>query len=123
VIWRTVAGVIIGDVIFAGSAVVLFRVASIDPHSPASPTFIGFSILYGIIFAALGGFVAGIIGRRPDVICGTLLALIIAAGALSSLILRPGAGAIWTQSATLVLMAPAALVGDRIRKGRWDNVN
>lgn len=115
---RTVAAIIVGDVIFAGSAVLLFRVAGVDPHAMASPTFIGFSILYGIIFAGLGGFVAGMIGRRPDVICGILLAVIIAVGAISSLITRPGAGAIWTHSAALILMAPAALVGDWIRKSR-----
>ncbi len=107
-----------GDVIFAGSAVVLFRIAGIDPHSMASPTFIGFSVLYGIMFAALGGFVAGIIGRRPDVICGILLAAIIALGAITALITRTGPDAIWTQSAALILMAPAALVGDWIRKSR-----
>ena len=115
---RTVAGIIVGDVIFTGSAVLLFRFAGVDPHSMASPTFIGFSILYGIIFAALGGFVAGIIGRRPDVICGIILAAIIALGAITALITRPEPGAIWTHSAALVLMAPAALVGDWIRKSR-----
>lgn len=115
---RTVVGIIVGDVIFAGSAVLLFRFAGIDPHAMASPTLMGFSILYGIIFAGLGGFVAGIIGRRPDVTCGILLAVIIAVGAITSLVTRPGAGAIWTQGATLVLMAPAALVGDWIRKSR-----
>jgi uncharacterized oligopeptide transporter (OPT) family protein len=118
VLLRTVAGIIVGDVIFAGSAILLFRVAGVDPHSTASPTFIGFSVLYGIIFAALGGFVAGIIGRRPDIISGILLAIVIALGAITSLITSPGAGAIWTQSAALVLMAPAALVGDWIRKSR-----
>jgi hypothetical protein len=119
VLVRTIAGIIVGDVIFAGSAVLLFRFAGVDPHSTmAHPTFISFSILYGIIFAGLGGFVAGVIGRREDIICGILLAVIIALGAITSLIIRPGAGAIWTQSAALVLMSPAALVGDWIRKSR-----
>lgn len=107
-----------GDLIFTGSAVLLFRFVRVDPHTMASPTSIGFSILYGIIFAAFGGFVAGVIGRRPDVICGILLAVIIAVGAITSLVSRPGPGAIWTQSAALILMSPAALVGDWIRKSR-----
>jgi MFS superfamily sulfate permease-like transporter len=118
VLLRAIAGIIVGDVIFAGSAVLLFRFAGVDPHSMASPAFIGFSILYGIIFAGLGGFIAGIIGRRPDVICGILLAVVIAVGAITSLVTSPGGGAIFTQSAALILMAPAALVGDWIRKSR-----
>lgn len=115
---RTVVGIVVGDVIFAGSAVLLFRFTGIDPHAMASPTLIGFSILYGIIFAGLGGFVAGLIGRREDVICGILLAVIIALSAVTALISRPDPGAVWTHSAALILMAPAALVGDWIRKSR-----
>lgn len=116
---RTIAGIIVGDVIFAGSGVLLFRFAGVDPHSTvAHPTFVSFSILFGVIFAGLAGFVAGMIGQREDIICGILLAAIIAVGAITSLIIRPGAEAIWTQAAALVLMAPAALVGDWIRKSR-----
>jgi hypothetical protein len=65
----------------------------------------------GIVLAMAGGWVAGWFGRRSDLVCGVLLAVIIALGAVASLISRPGRGAAWSQMAALVLMAPAALAG------------
>jgi hypothetical protein len=111
-------GRLAGDVIFAGSAVLLFYFSKVDPHSPALPGFMVFSILYGIAFALLAGFVAGTISKRPDLITGILLAAIIGIPAIITLISRPGAGAIWSQTSALVLMSPAALIGDWLRKSR-----
>lgn len=113
--WRTILGVVLGDIIFAGSSALLFFAARVDPHAPAEARFMILSTLSGILFALAGGFVAGWIGRRTDVICGLILAVIIAGGAIASMIGRPGAGAIWSQAAALLLMAPAALAGDRLR--------
>src|SRR5579872_900648 len=115
---KMVLGVLTGDVIFAGSAALLFYFSQVDPHAPAAPSFMLFSILYGIAFALLAGFVAGKISGRPDLITGVLLAAIIALPAAITLIGRPGQGAIWSQAAALVLMAPAALIGDWLR-GKW----
>ena len=73
------------------------------------------TIAYGLAFALLGGFVAGKIARRKDLWSGILLALLIALGATVSIIARPGAGALWTQTAALLLFAPASVAGDWIR--------
>lgn len=118
---KTVLGVLVGDLLFAGSAALLFYFSRVDPHAPATPGFILFSILYGIAFAVIAGFVAGIISRRRDLITGILLAIIIAVPALTTLISRPGEGAIWSQTAALLLMTPATLVGDWLRKSRAGN--
>lgn len=115
---RLIIGVFAGDVIFAGSAVLLFYFSRVDPHAPAAAGFITVSILYGIAFAVLGGFVAGKISRRADLVSGMLLALIIAIPAVVTLITRPGQGAIWSQLSALILMSPAALVGDWLGKSR-----
>lgn len=115
---RTVLGVLVGDVIFAGSAALLFYFTRTDPQGPATPGFILFCTLYGIGFALLGGFVAGKIGARQDLITGLLLAAIIAIAAISTAITHPGQGAIWSQMFALVLMSPAALFGDWLRKNR-----
>ncbi len=115
---RTVAGIVTGDLIFAGSAVLLFYIAHVDPHAPASLKFMLAGILYGIFFSLLAGFVAGLISRRPDLITGLLLAAIIAIGAAISLFSRSGEGAIWPQVSTIVCFAPAALIGDWLRKAR-----
>ena len=88
---RGVLGVVSGYVIFAGSAVLYFRLANVDPHSPAVVSFEMLTLAYGLAFALLGGFVAGKVARRTDLMSGILLALVIALGATVSIIARPGA--------------------------------
>jgi len=113
---RAFLAVLAGYLIFAGSAVLLFRVTKVDPHSPAAVGFELLTTVYGVAFALLGGFVTGKIARRTDLNCGIALALLIALGATVSMIARPGEGALWTQTAALLLFAPASLAGDWIRR-------
>ncbi len=113
---RITLAVVGGYLIFAVSAVLLFRLTKIDPHSPAAAGFEVFAVAYGLAFALLSGFVAGKIARRGDLMSGIALALVIAVGATISMIARPGAGAIWTQTSALLLFAPAALAGDWMRR-------
>ena len=113
---RTVLAVVAGYLIFAVSAVVFFRILNVDPHSPAAVGFEALTIAYGLAFAMLSGFIAGKIARRSDLWPGIVLALIIALGATVSIIARPGAGALWTQTAALLLFAPASIAGDWIRR-------
>jgi hypothetical protein len=115
---RTVLAVVTGYVIFAGSAVLLFQGTRVDPHAPAPLGFMIMSVAYGIAFGFLSGFVAGRIGGRAGLQCGIWVAAIIALGAAISLIARPGTGALWTQISAIALFAPAALLGDYIRKQR-----
>lgn len=115
---RTFLAVVAGYLIFALSAVLLFHLTNVDPHSPAAIGFKVLTIAYGLAFASLGGFVAGQIAQRTDLICGIALALVTALGATISMIARPGAGALWTQTAALFLFAPASLAGDWIRRKR-----
>ena len=108
---RSCLAVVTGYLIFAGSAVLFFRLLNVDPHSPATVRFEVLTIAYGLAFALLGGFVTGNIARRTDLSCGIALGVVIALGATGSMIARPGAGALWTQTAALFLFAPASLVG------------
>lgn len=112
---RTILGILLGDVIFAGGSALLFYAAKVDPHAPAEMRLILLGTLAGIVLALAGGFIAGWIGHRADLISGMILAVIIAGGAITSMIGRPGQGAIWSQLAALLTMAPAALVGDWLR--------
>lgn len=116
---RTVLGILVGDVIFAGSAALLFYFFRVDLHAPSQPGFMFFGILCGVAIALLAGFVAGSIGKRPDLITGILLAIIIAIPALMTLISRSGQGVIWPQASALLLMAPATLVGDWLHKEKF----
>ena len=113
---RAFLAVVAGYVIFAGSAVLLFHVTNVDPHSPAALGFKAFTMAYGLAFAFLSGFLAGRFGRRTDLMCGLALAFVIALGATISMLARPGAGALWTQTAALILFAPASLAGDWTRR-------
>lgn len=112
---RGVLAVVSGYMIFAGSAVLFFRLTNVDPHSSAAVGFETLTVAYGLAFALLGGFVAGNIAHRTDLMSGIVLALVIALGATVSIIARPGAGALWTQTAALLLFAPASVAGDWIR--------
>ena len=114
---RTVLGIIAGDIISVGSTLLLFYFARVDPHAPATPRFMALSIVYGIGFALLAGFVAGLISRRPDLVTGLLLACIIAVPAAITFF-RSEQRTPWTQAAAFFLMAPAALMGDWLRKSR-----
>jgi hypothetical protein len=113
---RPFLAVVAGYLIFAGSAVLYFRLVNVDPHSPATVRFEVLTIAYGLAFALLGGFVTDKIARRMDLNCGIALALVIALGATVSMVARPGAGALWTQTAALLLFAPASLAGYWVRK-------
>jgi hypothetical protein len=112
---RGILAIIVGYLIFAGSAVALFALSRHDPHTSAPPKFLVLSILYGMFFALLAGYLTALIGNVNDLRYVLLLAAIIAVGALVSLLARPGAGAIWSQVSALLFMAPAALVGGHLR--------
>lgn len=111
---KTILGVVLGDFIFAGGSVLMFYLAKMDPHGPAPLNFIVLSIIAGIVLALAGGFAGSTLGARSDMICGMLLTVIIAVGAIASMIGRPGQGALWSQTGALI-SAPAAMVGDWLR--------
>ena len=105
---RSALAVILGYVVFAASAVLLFNTARRDPHAPQKLGFIVFAVFYGVTFAGLGGLLAARIAPAKAMLHAALVALIIALGAIVSLVARPGAGSTWSQWTALVLMAPSA---------------
>ncbi|MBZ5509000.1 MAG: hypothetical protein LAO78_26365 [Acidobacteriia bacterium] len=111
---KTILGVVLGDVIFAGGSVLMFYLAKVDPHGPAPLNFIVISVVAGIVLAFAGGFAGSALGARSDMICGMLLTVIIAVAAIVSMAGRPGQGALWSQTGALI-SAPAALIGDWLR--------
>src|SRR5262249_34975428 len=96
---RSIVGVIVGYAIFAGSGVALFQLSGREPHDSASVLFMCAAIMYGAMFALLGGYVSGwIAGRRP-LMHGLVVAGILVAGALASLTFTLGKGDVWSQVA------------------------
>ena len=107
---RTIAGIIVGYLIFAVPSYLLFRLTHVDPHAPASPAFEAIAILYGIVFALLGGYLGTAIGQKFWV--AFTIAAILAAGAIFSMI---ATGVNWSPVSALICMVPAAIAGGRLR--------
>jgi hypothetical protein len=115
---RSVGVVLVGYLPFGISAVLLFKLTGRDPHAPAPVGFMLLSTLYGMAFANLSGYLAArLAGRRP-LSHAIAVTGIIALGALLSIVLRPVGGAVWSQLAALILMAPSASLGGLIHRHR-----
>jgi hypothetical protein len=113
---RSIGSVAAGYLVFAGSAALLFQLSGQEPHAPASAAFKIASAVWGSVFALVAGFVTGhIAGRRPAT-HAAIVALLIAVGALVSLVLSPGEGARWSQLSALLLMAPCAWLGGALAR-------
>jgi hypothetical protein len=112
---RSVIAIIVGYFVFAVAAALLFFLSGRDPHDVVPAWFLVTSILYGCAFAALGGYLAALIAERKVFLHAAILTIVIGTGALVSLLSRPGKGAIWSQLAALLLMAPSAIAGGYFR--------
>jgi putative membrane protein (TIGR04086 family) len=112
---KSVSGVVVGYLLFAVPAALLFWASGRDPHQEQDISFVVFSVVYGMVFAGAGGYVAGAIAGRKPGLHGGAVALIVAVGATASFLAQRGAGSRWSQTTALFLMAPAALVGGVVR--------
>ena len=108
---KSVMGVVVGYLVFAFSAGLLFWASGRDPHQEQDTGFVVLSVVYGMVFAGAGGYLAGAIAGRKARLHGGAVALIVAVGATVSFLAQPGAGSRWSQVTALFLMAPAALAG------------
>jgi hypothetical protein len=113
--FRSVVAVIAGYAIFAVSAGALFLLTGQDPHGEATAPFMIVAVVYGVVFALLGGYVSGWIASRSPFIHGLIVAGILAVGAGISLVTTVGKGSIWSQLAAMTAMAPAAALGGYLR--------
>jgi len=108
---RSIGSVILGYLVFALSAFAYFQLSGQQSHAKAPFSIMLTSILVGIAAAFAGGYLAArLAGRRPAA-HGLAVAAILATGATVSLVSTIGHGAIWSQVAALVLMAPSAALG------------
>jgi hypothetical protein len=113
---RSIGSVAAGYLVFAGSAALLFQLSGQEPHAPSTTAFKIGSIVWGCVFALVAGFLtAHVAGRRPST-HAAVVALLIAAGALGSMLLSPADSARWSQLAALLLMAPCAWLGGALAR-------
>ena len=114
----SVGSVVLGYLVFALSAVVFFKLSGQAPHAAAPLSILLVSILVGVVSAFLGGYLAASLAGRKPLAHGLAVAVILAIGAGVSLVSTIGHGAIWTQVAALLLMAPSAALGGWVRARR-----
>ncbi len=75
---RSVGSVILGYLVFAVSAFAFFQISGHAPHAPAPlPIMLG-SILVGILFAFIGGYLAATLAGRKPAAHGLAVAVILA---------------------------------------------
>jgi hypothetical protein len=106
---RNILGVIVGYLIFAVSAVLLFKLSGQDSHGETSISFAIFVILYGAVFATIGGFAAKFIAGGKSLLSNYILAVLMAGFAAFSLF--ASAGNHYTQIAAIFLFAPLSVLG------------
>lgn len=106
---RTILGVIAGYAIFVISAILLFQLSGIAPHADASWSIIFLTVVYGIVFSLLGGFIAHGISGTQSLTVNYILALLMAGFAAFSLFKTSGNH--YSQLAAIFIFAPASLLG------------
>jgi hypothetical protein len=114
---RSVAAIVAGYLVFALSAAALFVLTGQDPHAAAHPSFMLTSVMVGVIFAMIGGYLAGRIVPEHPRRHAAAVGLLIAIGAFVSLAIRKPEAATWSQFAAITIMAPsAALAGSLVKR-------
>ena len=111
---RNVVAVIVGYLLFAVSAVLLFNLSGIDPHADASIGTIALVIVFGAVFAFAGGYLTKLIAATKTMIANYVLVVIMASFAAFSFFTSPGNH--YTQIAAIFLFAPISLVGGLLRR-------
>jgi len=106
---RNILAVIAGYLIFAVTAAALFSFGGIDPHADASAAVVAFVVVYGAVFAAIGGYAAHLIASSKTLTVNYVLGFIIAAFAVFSLLASSGSH--YTQVAAIFVFAPLSLLG------------
>lgn len=113
---RNILAVVVGYLIFAVSAVLLFQLAGIDPHSDISTSMMAIIIIYGMLFAFIGGYTTQWISKSSTLTINYVLAGIMAAFAAFSLF--KASGNHYSQLAAIFLFAPMSVVGGVVRLKR-----
>src|SRR5262245_12908021 len=114
---RSVIAVIAGWAVFGLSAALHFAFAGRSPHDTPTTAFAIGTTIYGVVFALAAGGVAAALAPGRPIVHAAVVSLVIAAGATAAMLSRP-AVVIWSQTAALVLMAPAATVGGALLRSR-----
>lgn len=112
---KNVLAVLVGYLTYAVPTVLLYSLANQGPFLQPSDAFLLGSMLQGIVFAFLGGYVAAWIAPRRDRWHAGLVAIIIAVVALLQAYGRPAGNASEAPLTLLFFIAPSAWLGGVLR--------
>lgn len=115
---RAIAGIVVGWVIFAFSAIFLFRITDKDPHTWPGWSYAVGSVLYGMLFATVAGWILAMIAKEKANQAAIILAVLIALSALASITMLRSGGSYWSPIATAILMAPMIVFGARFQQSK-----
>jgi hypothetical protein len=115
---RSIVAVVVGYLVFGGSAVLLFRLSGQDPRVMPSVAFLVFSVVYGVAFAAAAGYVAAALAPWRRVEHAGFVAGLVAFAAIGSWLVEPRTASMWSQLSVLLLMTPATIIGGLLRARR-----
>jgi hypothetical protein len=115
--FRSIGAVAAGYFVFAVAAALLFQLSGREPHAAAPLAFVVASTAWGSVFALVGGWLAAHVAVRRPAFHAALVGVVIAAGAIASLVARPSDPR-WSPLVALVVMAPCAWIGGKLAARR-----
>jgi peptidoglycan/LPS O-acetylase OafA/YrhL len=118
---RSILAIISGYLVFGISAALFFAVTGHNPHLPPHTLFFIGSVSYGVLFAVLAGYVAAFLAKKNEFRHALAVCCIIGLIAFISLVMTMGKGSIWSETAAIVFMCPAAILGGYIRAQQIQN--
>jgi len=110
---RTTAGVILGYMGFAILAGVFYLATGRDPHAAQPLWFTGLSTVYGLLIALGAGATSQFIARTPRLIAPLIVAGIMAAIAIASIVASRGTDHT-SQLLAALIFAPTSIAGGAI---------
>lgn len=113
---RSILAVFLGYALFLVGAATIFAAMRVDPHADASASIIVSTTLYGVVFAVLGGILAGTVAGQRPVAHAAAVGAVILAGALVSLIASRSPEPRCSQLVAALIIAPSALLGGLLRR-------
>ncbi|MGI8811499.1 MAG: hypothetical protein ACR2IH_03100 [Pyrinomonadaceae bacterium] len=108
VLARNILAVVAGYLIFAVSAVLLFKMGDFDPHAEASVGMIVLVVVFGSVFSFIGGYIAKRIAASDSLGVNAALAVLMFSFAAFSSV--QSSGSHYTQFAAMAIFAPVSFL-------------
>lgn len=119
---RSIAAVVVGYLVLTVLVVVLdvalvrlFPASFPTPQTIPTPPWLVLELILGLVFTAIGGYVAGMIARRAEVQHALALGILGFVLSIGTFVQYQGRQPLWFQLAGMVMVIPAAVAGGYLR--------